>query len=139
LEIEYDDLVMYTEVRWLSRRKCLQRIFDFRREVVAFLEQDVSTEDFAFYLKYPDFLLDLAFQCNIRQHLSLSLQATSKLIFDLVATIEEFGRKMKIIVGQLNDNDLSNMPNTNAIVNEFENFWKLVEYGTVFECLVKGF
>jgi len=46
---------------------------------------------------------------------------------------------MKIVVGQLNDNDLSNMPNTNAIVNEFENFWKLVEYGTVFKCLVKGF
>jgi len=34
----YTDIPLYSEVRWLSARKCLEKFFDIRKEIFFFLQ-----------------------------------------------------------------------------------------------------
>lgn len=92
LESDYGDLFLYTEVRWLSRGKCLERFFNLREEILKFLEAECTPadEEFILALKNKDFNLDLAFLCDLTSllhELNLLLQGKNKHICELVSTI----------------------------------------------------
>lgn len=66
IDVDYGDLLLFTEVRWLSRGKSIKRVFDLRREIVLFLENDSSAESQELLISFrdPNFILDLAFLVN---------------------------------------------------------------------------
>ncbi|XP_065673969.1 general transcription factor II-I repeat domain-containing protein 2B-like [Hydra vulgaris] len=64
---EYEDLLYYTEVRWLSCHKVLKAFNHLKTEIFQFLEvkgQDISD------IKNTKFLQDLAFLVDITKHLN---------------------------------------------------------------------
>ncbi|KAI8114707.1 General transcription factor II-I repeat domain-containing protein 2A [Lucilia cuprina] len=72
LNSDYGDLLLYTEVRWLSRGKSLERLFHLRKEVLEFLKtlSNKDTKHLTNCLENPDFLLDFAFLCDITEILN---------------------------------------------------------------------
>lgn len=144
LHAEHGDLLLYTEVRWLSRGKSLKRLFDLRKEIVLFLEQDSSStsQTLITSLKSPDFLLDLAFLCDFTEllnKLNLSLQGKNRNIFDLLTSIDQFGYKLQILIDQIKKNDSTNMPCTTAIIQEFSNQNKLETYADIVDRVLKNY
>lgn len=61
----HNDLKMFTEVRWLSRGNCLNRLFELREEVVQFLEVEQMDKGLLDSLKDCQFISDLAFLSDI--------------------------------------------------------------------------
>ncbi|XP_022165780.1 protein FAM200A-like [Myzus persicae] len=77
LDCEYGDLLLHTDVRWLSRGKCLERFFDLRKEILNFLKTNITTDTTYFENQLVDkqFLCSLAFLTDISQHINkLNLQ-----------------------------------------------------------------
>ncbi len=68
----YGDLLMHTDIRWMSRGKCLERFFALRNEIPLFLEDNVKL-DTSYYcckLRNPEFLCDMAFLTDMTVHLN---------------------------------------------------------------------
>lgn len=97
IDADYGDVKMFTEVRWLSRGKSLERLFNLRNEIKTFLlnQQNSNPKDVEIIesLSSSDFLLDLGFFTDITQHinnLNLILQGKDRSIFDNLHAINEF-------------------------------------------------
>lgn len=60
---EHTDLLYYSSARWLSRGNVLSRTFELHQEIHLFLEEEVHPS--YKYSKDPDFLLRLAYLCDI--------------------------------------------------------------------------
>lgn len=124
LESDHGDLLLFTEVRWLSRGRSLERLLNLRKEVAQFLEEDGSSDatELLKFFKDPNFLLDLGFLCDITSfvnHLYLSLQARNKFISVLVSHVEQFKQSIEGLKEQLKSENFINMPKTNELVQEF--------------------
>jgi len=72
LDCEYGDLLLHTDVRWLSRGKCLERFFYLRKEIFNFLKTNITTDTTYFESQLVDkqFLCSLEFLTDISQHLN---------------------------------------------------------------------
>ena len=57
IESAYDNELYFTQVRWLSRRKVLKRVFGIRAEVKAFVEKDAVT--------FPVLSVDITQELNV--------------------------------------------------------------------------
>lgn len=78
---EYGDLLLHTEVRWLSRGKIQQHFLSLLGEIKTFME--TRMEDTTL-LSDADWLLDLAFLTDVTEkinHLNLKLQGKEKNIY----------------------------------------------------------
>lgn len=112
VESEYSDLLMYTEVRWLSRGNCLRRFFDLRSQVMSFIENIKSFEDLLKQMREEHFFLELAFLadiCHMLNVLNVKLQRSNQIIFDLISCIDEFIDKLNILISDLSSNSLVNL------------------------------
>lgn len=92
-ESQYKDLLMFTEVRWLSRGTCLERFFELRKEVVEFLDLNMPNFEFLNEIKSEEFNISLGFLTDVTTHLNnlnSSLQGKNKNIFNLIGSIEGF-------------------------------------------------
>ena len=70
---EFERLLLHTEIRWLSKGACLQRLFNLRLSVIEFL-QSINEE---LSSKLPNVLCDVAYLGDIydkMNHLNLQLQ-----------------------------------------------------------------
>lgn len=56
---EYGDIVYFTNVKWLSRGKCLKRFCKLREEIDMFMNEKQES--------VPDWLLDLCFLVDITE------------------------------------------------------------------------
>ena len=74
--VTYGDLLYYCEVRWLSSGRMLERLYNLRKEVSAFLCSKGA--DFPEF-NDPGWLCDLAFLTDITPHLNdLNVQLQGK-------------------------------------------------------------
>lgn len=95
LNADYGDLPLCTEVLWLSRGKSLERLFNLRKDVITFLKTKPNNDTIELItaMENPEFLLDLAFLCDITailNELNLTLQGKDMKIFKPATTIHNF-------------------------------------------------
>jgi len=79
------DLILHTDVRWLSRSRFLQRFRDLLDDIVQFLE---DRGDSFSQMRDENWLCDLAFLADFTGHLSdlnLKLQGKNIIIIDLIS------------------------------------------------------
>lgn len=99
---------MFTEVRWLSRGYCLNRLFDLKEDITEFLETENMEEEYYYFLKDDEFILDLAFLADTTSLLNkfnLELQGKGKNIYDLYKTVFNFKTELYLLLLQIQDND----------------------------------
>lgn len=111
----------FTDVRWLSRGRCLQNFFDLRDEIILFLEYDVANgEALLEEIKNPKFMSSLAFLADITKHLNsldIHQQSERNNIFSLIATVDGFRTKLNLLISYLKVGKLDiNFSNLQVIV-----------------------
>lgn len=137
----HSDLKMFTEVRWLSRGDCINRLFELKDEVLQFLEMENIDKCLAQSLKDNDFILDLAFLADITAFLNdfnLELQGNERSIYELCKTLFNFKTKLFLLLSQLQLDDFSNFSKTSLIYGKQRNV-KKYEYITIVETLFYNF
>jgi len=137
LDIHYGDLIYFSNVRWLSRGKCLKRFLQLKNEIDLFmtLRNETVSE-----LSDPNWLVDLCFLVDITSHLNdlnLRLQGDDKLIIDSCREITIFKLKLQLWEHQLVNEDASHF-------KEFNNFdlpceKKYKEYAEIIHNIGKSF
>ena len=105
MESEYEDLLYFSAVRWLSRDTMLERFFVLRKEIAAFMEKKgkpvTELNDYAW-------ICDLAFLVDITKHLNdlnVALQGKGQHIGLLTSHITAFEVKLRLWSTQLQANN----------------------------------
>ena len=94
-EVEHIDLLLYTDVRWLSRRRFLERFRELLPEIKELLKQFKDAE----YAQLEDeqLLLHLAFLTDLTALINeqnLELQKKEKNVVDMISSVNPFKRKL---------------------------------------------
>jgi hypothetical protein len=101
---EYTALLYYCCSRWLSRGNVLSCAFELHQEILIFLQQEGHEN--SRYFAEPDFLLKLAYLCDIFDKLNtlnLSLQGNNMHILKLLEKIAAFRRKLQLWIRKINE------------------------------------
>lgn len=105
------DLILHTDVRWLSRSRFLQRFRDLLDDIVQFLE---DRGDSFSQMRDVNWLCDLAFLADFTGYLSdlnLKLQGKNIIIIDLISCISAFKANALILIRDLEKKNLQRFPN----------------------------
>jgi len=97
MDAEHKCLLLYTEVRWLSREKSLNRVFELREPLQRFLLGKNS--DFAGKFSDEKWVLKLAYLydiSNLFNELNLSLQGKMTTLLKLADKVAAFNDKFKL-------------------------------------------
>lgn len=110
-EADHGELLLHTDVRWLSRARFLKRFRELLSEIKQFLRTKEET-----YPQLEDrrWLLDLAFLCDITEklnQLNLQLQGRHRSIVDMISSVKAFKEKLSSFDLQLRRGDLKNFTN----------------------------
>ena len=106
-EVEHIDLLLHTDVRWLSRGRFLERFWELLPEIKELLKQFKDAE-YA-QLENEQLLLDLAFLTDLTaliNELNLELQRKEKNIVDMISSVNPFKRKLQLLSTKLQRHDL---------------------------------
>ena len=111
MDAEYDNLLFFNAVRWLSRGKSLKRLFILRSE----MEQFLSAKDHQHAKEFgdPHFLSTLALLSDVFEHmnfLNTNLQGRDTFVFDLHRTVRAFIRKIDVMIAQVKEQEFSSFP-----------------------------
>ena len=68
--MEYDNLILYCEVRWLSKGQLLKRFWKIKNVVADFLEEKDELPEIRSLLCNEKWLLDFAFLLDVTIHLN---------------------------------------------------------------------
>lgn len=123
LKAQYGDLKLFTEVRWLSRGKCLDRFFSLRKEVLYFLKHHVKkSEQLVAKLEDAKFLSEIAFLTDITSYLNIlnsQLQTPKQSMVTMLSRIDGFKKKMSLLENHLKRNSLSHFPRCQELLTEY--------------------
>ena len=118
IESAYEDVLYFTEVRWLSRGNVLKRFFELRAEVIAFMEKVGMAVP---VLSDPKWLMDLAFLVDITQELNVlnkKLQGQGQLVSAAYDNVRAFSTKLVSWKAQLSQTNLCHFPACKALMDE---------------------
>ena len=109
MQINYKDVLYFSQIRWLSRGKTLKTVWDLRREIAFYTDFKGKAHEFfnAQWLSKLAFLVDITEKLN---YLNESLQGKKKLIHNLFAEIKAFEAKLKLWQKQLRQNVFDRFP-----------------------------
>ena len=120
---EHKHLFFHTEVRWLSRGRVLQRLFELRQEVYSFLLNKKSA--LCSYLVEPDWLAKLAYLVDIfnsLNELNLRLQGKDSDLFKHGDKIRAFMKKLTHWKARASQERLDMFPCLTEFILSQENF-----------------
>ena len=118
IESAYEDVLYFTEVRWLSRGNVLKRFFELRAEVIAFMEKVGMAVP---VLSDPKWLMDLAFLVDITQELNVlnkKLQGHGLHVSAAYDNERAFYAKLVLWKDQLSQTNLCHFPACKALMYE---------------------
>ncbi|RXN37666.1 general transcription factor II-I repeat domain-containing 2A-like protein [Labeo rohita] len=112
---EHTDLLLHTDVRWLSRGKFLARFWELLPDIKDFLKLSKHAE----YTQLEDhqWLLDLAFLTDLTDLLNdfnLELQGKDKHVINMISSVNTFKSKLQLLSSRLQHCDLRNFPHMQA-------------------------
>ena len=116
------DLILHTDVRWLSRSKFLQRFRDLLSEIKTFLEE--RGDDYR-ELQDVVWLCDLAFLTDFTGKLStlnLELQGREKTVGDMIGLISAYQNQFEMMITDLQQNNFDHFPNLQDHKNKYPDF-----------------
>ncbi|XP_050733317.1 general transcription factor II-I repeat domain-containing protein 2-like [Eriocheir sinensis] len=102
VNVHYNDLLYFCEVRWLSRGAMLSRVWDLQQDIATFLRQ--KNLPHAYHFSDPRWLTRLALLTDITTHLNalnVKLQGKDILVTDMHVYITAFEVKLRLWEAQL--------------------------------------
>ncbi|KAJ4930070.1 hypothetical protein JOQ06_019084 [Pogonophryne albipinna] len=90
-DTHYGDLVLHTEIRWLSKGRMLAHFMDLLEPLKSFIVGKGETSRFSF-LDDKEWVLSVAFLCDITQHLNelnIKMQGRNKTVYELYTAVRK--------------------------------------------------
>lgn len=118
LSAEYGDLLLHTEIRWLSRGRILQRFLSLLGEIREFMQ---SKGENTSLLENTEWILDLAFLTDITGKLNLwncELQGKGKTVADMISSVNAFKAKMSIFSMHLQRKKVLHFPSVQSVLKD---------------------
>ncbi|KAJ1117630.1 hypothetical protein NDU88_005827 [Pleurodeles waltl] len=134
-EAEYTDLLMHTEVLWLSKGKVLERFIALLPEIEHFTNSRGQTFP---ELKDVKWLLMLHFLSDLFAHfnaLNLMLQGKQQLVWSMMNGIYSFESKLVLFKEQLDVADFTHFPKLLAVTQRFLNAQEMLPTLNLGACL----
>lgn len=91
-DTHYGDLVLHTDIRWLSKGRMLAHVMGLLEPLKSFIVCQGETSRFSF-LDDKEWVLSVAFLCDITQHLNelnLKMQGRNKSVYELYTAVRVF-------------------------------------------------
>lgn len=121
MDAEYRCLLLYTEIRWLSRGKSLIRVIELREPLQRFLSEKKSPLAAHFSDKVWDaklaYLCDI---CSLLNELNLCLQGKMTTVFKLADKVAAFKAKLELWGRRVNRGILNMFQTLAGILGETE-------------------
>ncbi|CAI5682820.1 unnamed protein product [Oreochromis niloticus] len=118
LSAEYGDLLLHTEIRWLSRGRILLRFLSLLGEIKEFMQS--KGEDTSL-LEDTEWTLDLAFLTDITgklNHLNCELQGKGKTVADMISALNGFKAQMSIFSVHLQRKKVLHFPSVQMVLKD---------------------
>lgn len=115
---EHQQLLLHTDVRWLSKGKALQRLLELRNEVSAFLAE--HSHPLVVMLENTDWVARLAYLADFfskLNNLNLTLQGKDTHILNMYDKVCGFMKKIKLWESKCEDGDTSCFQQLNSYLS----------------------
>lgn len=119
-EDKVHDLILHTEVRWLSKGRVLARFVKFIEKIKTFLNnKNVNYDE----LSDTSWLVDLGFLTDIMEKLNsfnLELQGKDKNIAEMISSVNSFKAKLALLISHLQIKSLAHFPHMKNMLGDNE-------------------
>ncbi|XP_014670819.1 PREDICTED: general transcription factor II-I repeat domain-containing protein 2-like [Priapulus caudatus] len=111
-DADHQDLLYHSRVRWLSLGKVLQRVWELKDDIIAFLELMGKSDEFP-ELSDKNWLSDFAFAVDILSHmneLNVKLQGKDLFVHDMYTHVKAFISKLTLFSRQIANKSFAHFP-----------------------------
>ncbi|KAJ4921377.1 hypothetical protein JOQ06_022821 [Pogonophryne albipinna] len=117
-DTHYGDLVLHTEIRWLSKGRMLAHFMDLLEPLKSFIVGQGETSRFSF-LDDKEWVLSVAFLCDITQHLNklnIKMQGRNKTVYELYTAVRVFSDKLDVLEQSVRGSDYRFFPTVQKVM-----------------------